>query len=58
MAEIHEQPDLEARGAQVIHQLGSMFSSQSCDRLDLEEHFAEADEVCPIGLSQPPALIG
>ena len=57
MAEVDEQPHLDAGGAQVVHELGPMLIGQGGDRLDFDDDLAQTEEVRPVGLAQRPALI-
>ena len=57
MAEVDEQPDPEAGGAQVVHELGAVLIGEGADCLDFDDHLAETDEVRPVGLPERPALI-
>ena len=54
MAEVDEEPDLDAGSAQVIHKLRAMLIGQGADRLDFDDHLAQADQVRPVGLPERP----
>src|SRR6185369_13573337 len=57
MAEVDEQPDLDAGGAQVVHELRPMLIDQGADRLDFDDDRTETNKVRPKDLFQCPALI-
>jgi hypothetical protein len=58
MAEVDQETQAVAGGFQVIENLSAVLVRGFFDGFEFEDYLFAADEVCPIGLVEPLALIG